>query len=75
MKYSNRLTPSEQADIVHLLISSLQCHLKMDGNHVYYLRASGWPWTHLRGENPIQAVRNMMAELERSAKELSDGTS
>jgi len=72
-KYSDRLTSSEQADIVDFFISSLQSQPKMDGNHVYRLRASGWPWTHLRGESPVQAVRNMMIELERSASELAKG--
>ncbi len=73
LKYSDRLTSREKDDIVDFFISSLQSQPKMDGNHVYYLRASGWPWTHLRGESSLWAVRNMMIELERSASELAKG--
>jgi len=44
----------------------MQMHsLKMDGQHSYRFRSSGWPMTHCKGPNANEAVKSAIEEIKR----------
>lgn len=66
--YTSQMSLQEMEFVTALLLDSLQSSPKMNGNSQYRVAATGWPWTHLRGKSPLEAIRNVMAEIERMDK-------
>jgi hypothetical protein len=60
----------EAADMLEFFFGQMQMHSpKMDGQHSYRLRGSGWPMTHCVGSNAEDAVKSAMREIQRSRSE------
>lgn len=66
--YSDENVPcpvDEAADMLEFFFSRLQAdNLKMGGGYNYRFR-SGWPMQYCVGKDPLEAVRNAVAELKR----------
>lgn len=55
----------EAADMLEFFFGRLQSHnLTMGGNCNYRFR-SGWPMQYCVGQDPLEAVRNAVAEIKR----------
>jgi hypothetical protein len=62
----------ECAKMLHFFFGQMQMHSpKMNGQHSYTFRSSGWPMTHCKGPNAEQAILSAMAEIKRSQDESS----
>ena len=60
----------EAADMLEFFFGQMQMHSpKMDGQHSYRLRGSGWPMTHCVGPNAEDAVKSAIREIQRSRSE------
>jgi hypothetical protein len=58
------------AEMLVFFFGQMQIHSpKMDGQHSYTFRSSGWPMTHCKGPNAMEAIQAAMAEIERSKAE------
>lgn len=63
----SRQACDEAADMLQFFFGQLQMHSpKMNGQHSYRFRGSGWPMTHCRGPNAEDAVRAAVQEVARS---------
>lgn len=72
-RYSDQLggITGEAADMLDFFFERMQmCSPKMNGQHSYVFRSSGWPMTHCKGPNAEEAVRAAMAEVRRSQDEM-----
>ena len=59
-------------EMLDFLLGEFQSHsIKMDGQHSYRFRHSGWPWTHAKGPTIEAAIHAAMAEVKRSKSEES----
>lgn len=60
----------EAADMLEFFFGQMQMHsLKMDGQHGYRFRGSGWPMSHCVGPSAEDAVRAAIVEIKRSRSE------
>jgi hypothetical protein len=60
----------EAADMLEFFFGQMQMHSpKMDGQHSYRFRGSGWPMTHCVGPNAEDAVKAALQEIQRSRSE------
>lgn len=60
----------EAADMLEFFFGQMQMHSpKMDGQHSYRLRGSGWPMTHCVGPSAEDAVKSAIREIKRSRSE------
>ena len=60
----------EAADMLEFFFGQMQMHSpKMDGQHSYRFRGSGWPMTHCVGPNAEDAVKAVLQEIQRSRSE------
>jgi hypothetical protein len=60
----------EAADMLEFFFGQMQMHSpKMDGQHSYRFRGSGWPMTHCVGPNAEDAVKSALQEIQRSRSE------
>jgi hypothetical protein len=63
-------TMIEAADMLDFFFGQMQmCSPKMDGQHSYVFRSSGWPMTHCKGPHSEDAILAAMAEVKRSRTE------
>jgi len=57
-------------ELLEFLLSNFQTRdVRMDGQHSYSFRNSGWPMTHCRGPNIRAAFQNVFREIEREKGE------
>jgi len=57
-------------DMLNFLKGQLQMHSpKMNGQHSYRFRSSGWPMTHCKGPNVEEAIRNAILEIRREERD------
>ena len=57
---------SEREELLQFLLGEMQMHSpSMDGQHSYRMRTSGWPWTHCKGPNAVEAIKNAIADVKR----------
>lgn len=62
----------EAADMLEFFFQQLQMHSpKMDGQHSYRFRSSGWPMTHCIGPSAEEAVQSAIAEIKAVRDSLS----
>jgi hypothetical protein len=63
---------NEAADMLEFFFNQMQMHSpKMNGQHSYRFRGSGWPMTHCIGPNAENAVKAALQEIQRARTELA----
>jgi hypothetical protein len=61
---------NQAADMLEFFFGQMQMHSpKMDGQHSYRFRGSGWPMTHCVGPNAEDAVKSALQEIQRFRSE------
>jgi neutral trehalase len=61
----------EAADMLDFFFGQMQMQSpKMNGQHSYLFKSTGWPMTHCKGPNAVEAVQAAISEIKRSKAEL-----
>jgi len=65
----------EAAEMLQFFFGQMQmCSPKMDGQHSYRFKSGGWPMTHCKGPNAMEAVQAAVDEIERSQAESKEAS-